>query len=137
VSIVASNAEAVNGDPVRILVHQPDAIGLVQHFCRTELSHQCHTESFVKLDGSPHSLGIFARGATKGVALAFVLDRLRASREDVLAIGDNPTDVSMFALSRVSVAMGNAPAGVKSKANAVAPSNDQEGVAWALKRFLA
>jgi Cof subfamily protein (haloacid dehalogenase superfamily) len=136
VAIVATNTEAVNGDPVRILVHQPDAIGPIQHICRTELSHQCHTESFYKFDGSLHSLGIFARGANKGAALAFVLERLGARRENALALGDNPTDVSMFAHARVSVAMGNAPAYVKREANVVAPSNDHEGVAWALKRFL-
>ncbi len=81
-------------------------------------------------------MAVFARGANKGAALAVVLERLGIDCGGVMAIGDNLNDVSMFALARVSVAMGNAPRQVKEAALAVAPSNDEEGVAWALKRFV-
>jgi hydroxymethylpyrimidine pyrophosphatase-like HAD family hydrolase len=32
--------------------------------------------------------------------------------------------------------MGNAPAEVKRRATVVAPTNDEEGVAWAVKKYL-
>ena len=42
----------------------------------------------------------------------------------VLAIGDNPNDVPMFAAAGTSVAMGNAPPEVKDSATVVGPTND-------------
>lgn len=136
VTIVATNRDGVIGAPVRILAHQREAIDAISSLCRTELAGQCRTETFFRSDGSVHSLGIFALRADKGTALALVLERLKVGREEVMAIGDNVNDVPMFTHSRVSVAMGNAPEQVKQMATAVAPGNDQEGVAWAMKRFV-
>lgn len=90
----------------------------------------------VDLDGTRHSLGIFAPQADKGTALALVLDRLAVKKEQALAVGDNPCDVAMFPYARVRVAMANAIDEVKQRASAVAPSNDNEGVAWALETFV-
>ena len=58
-----------------------------------------------------------------------------ATISQVMAIGDNLNDLPMFSRARISVAMSNAPNQVKRGATAVAPSNDDEGVAWALKEF--
>jgi len=44
--------------------------------------------------------------------------------------------VDMFEVAGVSVAMGNAPADVQARADAVAPSNAEAGVAWAIRRFV-
>ena len=53
-----------------------------------------------------------------------------------LAIGDNPNEMPMFAAAGVGVAMGNAPPPVKAAATVVGPSNDDEGVAWAVRQFV-
>jgi hydroxymethylpyrimidine pyrophosphatase-like HAD family hydrolase len=42
----------------------------------------------------------------------------------------------MFTRAGISVAMGNAPADVKERATVVGPTNDDEGVAWALRIFV-
>ena len=55
------------------------------------------------------------------------------NREHVLVIGDNLNDLPMFPYASVCVAMGNAPEAVKQKASMIAPSNDDEGVAWVLE----
>jgi Cof subfamily protein (haloacid dehalogenase superfamily) len=136
VTIVATNSDAIVGDPVRILVHQPQAVEEIQALCHSQLAEQCYAEVYYKRDGSIHSLGVFALGANKGAALALVLERLGIEQEDVMAIGDNPNDVPMFSFARVRVAMADAPAEVKRNATAVAPTNNQEGVAWALRRFV-
>jgi hydroxymethylpyrimidine pyrophosphatase-like HAD family hydrolase len=62
-----------------------------------------------------------------------VLDRLAVQREQVLVIGDNLNDLPMFPYASVRVAMGNAPEAVKQQASMIAPSNDEEGVAWVLE----
>jgi hydroxymethylpyrimidine pyrophosphatase-like HAD family hydrolase len=50
-----------------------------------------------------------------------------------VVIGDNLNDLPMFPYARVRVAMGNAPEAVKQQALMIAPSNDEEGVAWVLE----
>mgnify|MGYP001107470574 FL=1 len=86
-------------------------------------------------DGRITSLGVFAPGANKGDALDLVLHRLGITRRHVMVIGDNVNDIPMFTRAQISIAMGNAPEQVKQMATVIAPSNDDEGVAWALKEF--
>lgn len=132
-TVVPSNAEGVVGDAVRVIVWQPEGVEGVRALCHSRFGDVCHTKTFYAPDGSIHSLAVFPRLADKGTALALVLGRLGIHPRHVMAIGDNLNDVSMFAHARVRVAMGNAPPEVKQAANLVAPSNDEEGVAWALK----
>ncbi len=55
----------------------------------------------------------------------------------VMVIGDSDNDVSMFRVAGLAVAMGNAPVQVKAEASIVVPTNDEDGVAWALGIGLA
>lgn len=123
------------GDVLRILTWDPQAIEAIRTLCATRFAAQCRTETFYSADGCAESLGVFASQANKGDALDLVLQRLGLRPEQAMAIGDNLNDLPMFALAGVSVALDNAPAQVKAKATAVAPSNDEEGVAWALQAF--
>ncbi len=52
-----------------------------------------------------------------------------------MAIGDDLNDPPMVSRSRIGVAMSNAREQLKKMATVVAPSNDDEGVAWVLKEF--
>ena len=54
---------------------------------------------------------------------------LGITAKNVLAIGDNYNDVEMLAYAGIGVAMGNAPADVRSCADWVAPSISADGVA--------
>jgi hypothetical protein len=74
--VVSTNVEAIVGDPVRILAQQPEAIDPLCTLCHAWFSRDCHTETYYAADGSARELGIFARQADKGTALAFVRDRL-------------------------------------------------------------
>jgi Cof subfamily protein (haloacid dehalogenase superfamily) len=131
--LVSTNAEAIVGEPGRILIQQPEAIEPLRALCHARFAKDCHTETYYAADGSARELGIFARHADKGTALAFVLDRLAVNREHVLVIGDNLNDLPMFPYARIRVAMGNAPETVKQQASLMAPSNEVEGVAWVLE----
>lgn len=133
IKVVTSNADAVVGEPVRMMTWQPEAVDGIRQLCRSELASQCYAETFYNPDGTIHALGIFALQANKGTALDLVLERLHLRPHHVMAIGDNMNDLSMFSRARISVAMANAPGEVKRKATIVAPGNDREGVAWALR----
>jgi hypothetical protein len=84
----------------------------------------------------PHYANVVDAGADKGSALRLVCDRLGLDVRQALAMGDAGPDVSMFRVAGYSVAMANAPPEVQAEAQTVAPSNDEDGVAWALERFV-
>ena len=133
--IVATNSDEVIDNPTRILISGPEAIKSILSLRKSRFSGKCHIETYHSPDGEIHSLGIFALGVNKGNALGSVLRSLRISWSQVMAIGDDLNDGPMFFRSRIRVAMSNANKQLKERATAVAPSNDDEGVAWALTKF--
>jgi len=135
-TILETNAAGITAAPVRIMAFDPEAVAGLSEFCRSQISDACRMDLFYSQDGRPESLAIFPAGSDKGTALQFVLDRLGIPNREVMAIGDNPVDLPMFDLAYLSVAMGNAPPKVIRRAAVVAPSNEQEGVAWAVAEFV-
>ena len=74
-------------------------------------------------------------GVDKGTGLRVICDHLGIAPDEAMAVGDAHPDVDMFKVAGVGVAMGNAIDEVKAQADAVAPSNESGGVAWAIRRF--
>ena len=64
-------------------------------------------------------------------------DHLNISANETAAIGDQPIDISMLEYAKLSIAMANAPEGLKRIALWVAPSNDEDGVAWAIEKMIS
>jgi Cof subfamily protein (haloacid dehalogenase superfamily) len=124
------------GDPIRILNYQAEAIPEIVDFLQTQFTGRYHLETYLHPDETVKSIGIYAPGCDKGTGLAEVMTRLWIPTEAVMAIGDNPNDLPMFERAGLRVAMGNATREVRRAATVVAPSNDQEGVAWAVRRFV-
>ena len=91
---------------------------------------------FINRTVNTESIGIFAHGTDKGHALKFVLAKMGIDPRQVMAIGDNANDLPMFAVGVISVAMGNAAFSVQQAATDIAPSNEEEGVAWALEKYV-
>jgi 5-amino-6-(5-phospho-D-ribitylamino)uracil phosphatase len=80
-------------------------------------------------------LDVLRRGVSKGVALAEWARRRGFAREEVMAIGDNWNDREMLEFAGRPVVMGNAVAELKSLGHAVTLSNDQSGVAEAIRTY--
>lgn len=72
----------------------------------------------------------------KGMALAFLADKLNIHREQVMAVGDSLNDLDMIEYAGFGVAMGNAADKVKELAQAVTLRNDEDGVAEAIEKFV-
>ena len=53
-----------------------------------------------------------------------------------MAIGDNFNDLSMIEYAKVGIAMGNAPDEIKQKAFYVTKTNEEDGVAYAINKFI-
>ena len=83
----------------------------------------------------PPYLNIVAGGADKGRALALVCEHAGVQIAESMAIGDAAPDLEMLRVAGVSMAMGNAPAEVKAQVDVVGPSNEEDGVAWAIREF--
>jgi Cof subfamily protein (haloacid dehalogenase superfamily) len=85
---------------------------------------------------SEECMDIMAAGVSKGSALTILADLLKVQPEQVMAIGDSPVDISMFAVAGVPVAMRDASPEVKARARYIAPSNEEDGVAVAVTEFV-
>ncbi len=81
-------------------------------------------------------LEILPNGASKGAALKTLIKDLGVSSESVMAIGDAENDIEMIQLAGIGVAVGNAGQAVKDAADVVVASNDADGVAEAVERYV-
>jgi hydroxymethylpyrimidine pyrophosphatase-like HAD family hydrolase len=84
----------------------------------------------------PYYLHVTHPDASKGVVARHLSKRYPIPPAQVAAIGDMPKDVQMFARSGLSVAMGDASPGVRRAARRIATSNEEEGSADAVSRFI-
>ncbi|MBT9058244.1 HAD family hydrolase, partial [Lactobacillus delbrueckii subsp. bulgaricus] len=70
-------------------------------------------------------------------ALTTLLDLLNIQPEEAMVFGDNNNDLSDFQLPGVfKVAMGNAIDEIKAAADYVTASNNQDGIALAVEKFV-
>ena len=84
----------------------------------------------------PYYLDITHPLANKGAVARFLSARYAIPPDEIATIGDMPNDVLMFAHSGLSIAMGNADREVQRAARQVTTSNDDDGFANAVERFI-
>ena len=70
---------------------------------------------------------------SKGNAVKILCEKFGFKLEEVIAFGDQMNDISMISIVGLGVAMGNAKDEVKESANYITLTNDQNGVAYAIK----
>ncbi len=78
---------------------------------------------------------ITSAGVNKGSALREISAVTGIPLKNIMAIGDSPNDLSMFQEAGVAVAVANALPEVKAAAHVIAPSNDEAGALWAIRRL--
>ena len=76
------------------------------------------------------------KGVNKGAALKALAKHWNLDPQEIAAIGDQAIDLEMLQYAGLPVAMKNAVAELKQAAKWIAPSNDEDGVAWALERMM-
>jgi HAD superfamily hydrolase (TIGR01484 family) len=84
----------------------------------------------------PYYCDVIPPGIDKGRLVELLRDRLGVTREEILVLGDMENDLEMFAKAGFAVAMGNAAEAVKRVADATTLSNDEDGVAVAIERYV-
>ena len=75
-------------------------------------------------------------GVDKSLSLQMLLDRLHLTREEVIACGDGYNDITMIRFAGLGVAMANATKEVQDAADYVTWSNEEDGVAHVVEKFM-
>jgi Cof subfamily protein (haloacid dehalogenase superfamily) len=84
----------------------------------------------------PYYLDVTHPSANKGGVVKYLSEKYGIPDDEIATIGDQPNDVLMFAHSGCSIAMGNANADVQRAARRVTTSNEDEGFANAVEKFV-
>lgn len=82
------------------------------------------------------NLEILPKGASKGKGVKTLMNQMNIVPEKVMAIGDANNDIEMLKYAGFAVAMGNASDALKAVADEVVSTNDADGVAEALEKFV-
>ncbi len=76
-----------------------------------------------------------AKGCSKGIALEALAKYLGIKMENVMCLGDNYNDLDMIKRAGIGVAVANGEENIKSQADFVAKSNNENGFAEAVYKF--
>ena len=116
-------------EALKICVEIPDP-SLAQKIC----------ERFSELDSQHFSDGDWYKftksGITKEKAISAVCEACHVDISEILAFGDDYVDIGMLKMCGTGVAMGNAVQEVKDIADAITLSNEEDGVAAYLERWI-
>lgn len=81
-------------------------------------------------------IDIVKKGCSKKNAIIVLADKLGIKQEEIIVMGDGGNDISMFDFAGLKVAMGNAEEYLKEKADFITTSNNDNGVARAIQKFI-
>lgn len=100
------------------------------------LNHFSHNPKLSTVVSLAFNFELQAKKVSKGNSLEILSNNLGINMKDVVAIGDNYNDLSMFEKVGISVAMGNAEDKIKSSCSIVTKTNDEFGVAYIIDKLL-
>ncbi|MCI9595802.1 MAG: HAD family phosphatase [Firmicutes bacterium] len=83
-----------------------------------------------------NNIELIAEGCSKAKTLEVLCEKLNLTMSQVMAMGDSKNDLEMLDAAGLSIAMGNAESEVKYRADHLTTSNDQDGVAEAINKYI-
>ena len=93
-------------------------------------------EGLTVVQSAPTLMDIMNDDVSKGKAISALADIFNISTDEIMAMGDNDNDVEMIKTAGIGVAMGNARDAVKAVADDIAVHHEEDGVAWALNKYV-
>ena len=84
----------------------------------------------------PLAIELMAHGVNKGSGVAHLAAHLHIHPDEIMAMGDEGNDIAMFDYAGLAVAMGNGSDEAKAHADFVTASNDDDGLALALQKYV-
>ncbi len=113
------------------IIHQDGTLEDIEEKLRADFDDRLSI-----LQSRPFFLEITDGLATKGQTLSWFIERQGISADQVIAIGDGPNDIDMLAFAGLGVAVANARPEVKAAADLVTASNEDDGVAEIIERYI-
>jgi len=89
----------------------------------------------VMLSDSQYAFHINSKGIDKAHGFQQVMKMLSVTHDDVIAIGDSDTDIPLFKIAKISIALGNSSEFVQSQATFSVSSKSGDGLIEALDRL--
>ncbi|PRR79456.1 putative phosphatase YwpJ [Clostridium liquoris] len=83
-----------------------------------------------------NNVEVMAKGVSKGNAVGILADFYNLTREEIMCIGDSENDLSMIEFAGIGVAMGNGDELIKRSSDYITDTNDEDGVAKAIEKFV-
>jgi Cof subfamily protein (haloacid dehalogenase superfamily) len=108
-----------------------DLLARVEQVMQEALGHSAHAAR-----SQPYYCDVIAPGISKGRIVTLLGERLGLQRGQIAVLGDMNNDLEMFAEAGLPIAMGNAPDNVKHAAKGTTGSNDEDGWAEAIDRYV-
>ncbi len=117
--------------PKIMLLDEPQKIVEVMQNLSDELKNDYYIVRSV-----PYNLEFLHKDVSKGEALKNLSSKLGIDASEVLCLGDAENDISMMEFAGTAIAMGNATPYVKQLATFVTKTNNEDGVRYALEKFI-
>jgi hypothetical protein len=102
---------------------------------RAELADQLAGRATV-VQALEEMLEVMPNGISKGTAFRFLVDDIGLRQAETMAIGNAENDIEMIEAAGIGVAVENSMDSLKAVADVIVPSNDDDGVAVAIDRFV-
>lgn len=104
---------------------------------RQQLFDTLHTNPELSVVfGNSFNVEISVATANKGYSLLRFAEAMGITKDEIMVCGDTMNDRTMFAAAGLAVAMGNADADIKAMADDMTLSNDEDGVAVAIEKWV-
>lgn len=113
-----------------LMVGSPELVRQWEGYMAGEMQGRMHI-----LHSTPYFIELLPLGIDKGIALNSLLSHYGMSADRLIAFGDSHNDIDMLTAAGIGVAMGNAEEEVKSAADHITLSNEEDGVYHFLLRY--
>jgi Cof subfamily protein (haloacid dehalogenase superfamily) len=133
---VASLEDAITEDPVQV-AYNGSVDAMRQVIAHLESHDEARSLSILLTEYAHRDFSlvdVFAGGTTKATGLAEMASLLGVDRREVMAVGDNYNDREMLRWAGIGVIMGNASQELLSAGFDLTGTNDEAGLAEAIRR---
>lgn len=132
--VVSDLRQLLNRATTKVMVLSDDVEVIAR--LASQLKNSC-SRTQVKQYQSITLLEAFHPAVNKRLAVSYLAEEIMSLRpENVMAVGDDFTDIEMLQYAGIGVAMGNAPVAVKACADWVTTTVEKDGVARAIERWI-
>jgi Cof subfamily protein (haloacid dehalogenase superfamily) len=128
---VANFKDSVNGSAIKcILLEEPSYLKQVEQILKAEMPDKSVATS------KPYFLEVTHQGIDKAESLKRLAAKLNIKQEEIIAVGNASNDLSMVQYAGLGVWVDNVDPELRDKADFIVASNNHDGVAEVVERFI-